>query len=255
MNIDTFVEKELQRIGALSSNTLYPCTTNLSELPSLSWKKLSVTPLQERTCSGKTPPTHATLVEKEGIRAWILRTATSIAQEAYGIEDSERPCIAFPHRTESMEKALWFYENNILPLVSSANPILTKVHMEKYKCDSFVGSFKTLSMHTTLLPLSITHIHIIDSTVDVAVLKSLKGKYMVSCTLALPEFGTLGKLDMDNFSESHLSFEIHKTAHIEWGESALATKLLPLPTPMLRYETSLHLLPDTNRTSHFTLHE
>lgn len=74
----------------------------------------------------------------------VARTKKDIAAAAFGDLSYERPLVFFESAQESVEKGLWLYSKNILPLVAEDNLELTCMAACRYGIDAIVGDAASL---------------------------------------------------------------------------------------------------------------
>ena len=78
----------------------------------------------------------------------VPRRLQDIAGETFGIR-CERPLVLFTDPQEAVEKSLWFYARNILPLIGEPNNLaVTAFAAQRYGVDAIVGQ---LPLVTTFL--------------------------------------------------------------------------------------------------------
>lgn len=214
------------------------------QLKPTSWGAIIAVPFLKRALV-PTQETMMTILVKHGHQSALFgQTIKNIARESYGNTAFKRPAVAFVDRSESLQKGMWFYEHRILPLLLTPHAPIAKIQMEKYQCDSFVGSNESLYMYKTSFPESVKHVYIIDSHLNLKLLCDLvANNYKVSFVLALPEAGALGNLIIESLTDSAPVFTTHDSAYLEHGRETLVTKLYANPTPILKYKTNFHTEP------------
>lgn len=187
------------------------------------------------------------IIYRNGIPFLMARTKNDIGNENYGEITYERPLIFFENAHESLEKSLWHYGKNILPLIGEDNIDITLMSAGRYKIDSIVGDM--VSIKKLVLPgtqntglKNIRNITIIDSTLNHVSIGMLGGVFRdakIQKILALPETGSFGQACKETNNETIF----HETADsmIETGDSGelIVTKLALLPTPIIKYTTGI----------------
>jgi len=224
------------------------CTGDLSRIPLLHWGDLYNCSYNKRLYKDK--KLLVKIVYNANAPLLIARTLEDIAKENYGI-NCKRPLVLFEYLHETFEKGAWFYENNILPLPSEHDPTLTAMLAKRYLIDGILGELTALY---ELIPeleeyydLSrIATLGIITrENVNVVHLREHFPKAVFKITLGLPEVGTIAKVCPESLLEeaaSHNSsfiFHSDPTCVVEPGESLIVTRLIFLPTPIIRYQTGI----------------
>jgi hypothetical protein len=182
----------------------------------------------------------------------IARTKEDIGAEAFGSIRYERPLIYFESAQESVEKSLWQYAQNILPLIAEDSFDITCMAAERYGIDAVMGdvaSLVRLSKRVRDLPFlrSVKHLTAVDSRFDPSSTDLIRESFpdaTLELTLALPETGSLGHA-CENTQEGKLHFHSAKDTLLECADDGMliATRLALLPTPILRYDTGMQVRP------------
>ncbi len=180
----------------------------------------------------------------------IARTKRDISKDNYGEINYERPLVFFESSHESIEKALWLYNKNILPLMAEDNIDLTEIIAGRYEIDSIIGDVKSItniiSRKTGRFDIKkIKNVTIIDSFFDknfISILKNYLPSGKIQIILSLPETGPLGLLCKKTDKEN-LTFHPPKNTIIETSKNGylIATRLILLPTPIIKYETEIKI--------------
>ncbi len=172
------------------------------------------------------------------LSAWSLQ---DIAQEPYGVI-SKRPgvCVADGH--EAMEKALWCYEHDCVPLCAEQAPDLMLREMETYNTDSIItdaqsigGLVPYLSGHT--LPLK--GLSVFGTSFPLALLGQCAPFVQETrLVLSLPETGAFAVAE---FSAQPKFLPLPDCYIEEMDGELVLTKLHRLVTPIVRYKTGVRL--------------
>ena len=138
----------------------------------------------------------------------LARTKDDINKEDFGETKYGRPLVFFENSHESIEKALWLHDKNILPLVAEDNLNVVLMTAARYEIDSIVGDVLSVKK---LLPVQsglrhfdhekITAVTIIDSHFDENLHVLLSDSFpsaKIDMILALPETGPLGRVCQEN---------------------------------------------------------
>lgn len=211
---------------------------DLHKIPLLTWEEISAYPFLKRNYLSESM--FIKVVHKGDESYLIGRTITDIKNEEYGIP-CERPLALFKYCYEGIEKGLWFYEHNILPMINEDNLEITSMMASKYKIDGIVAEMDILKSFTTILKKRydlnhITHIRIIDTYFDMPFMKKNFPNTNVQYTLGAPEVGGVASLCPD----SDDVFHEHKNTFAENIKGELVvTKSFKMPTPLMRYKTGI----------------
>ncbi len=217
---------------------------SLEHIPYMTFDVLTETPLERRLY--KDIRMMGKLVYRDKKVLLMTRTMEDIEKESYGVL-CKRPLVLFKNRHEGIEKSIWFYEKNILPLISETNHTITSTLAAQYKIDAILGDTESIVRCTPILEKQygvdeIQHIGIVDTYFNLSFLRTHFPHATLKCTLALPEVGTIGHmcrksyLDVDTrpvFHPDPLSY-----VEIIDGEIVIS-RLVDLPTPIIRYRTEL----------------
>ncbi len=162
-----------------------------------------------------------------------------IGREAFGVV-SQRPMVAFDDAHEAMEKAMWCYEHDTVPLLAEKDPRVALYMAGKYSVDSLVtdaASLEALFPHLVERKTKLSCISIVAS----AFFPETLARFMpyaerIRLVLALPETGAFAESEM---SESPV-FKPLPDCHIEILEGEMVlTKSRLLVTPIVRYKTGI----------------
>jgi hypothetical protein len=143
-----------------------------------------------------------------------------------------------PH--EAIEKSMWCYENNMLPLIGEKDPDIAMFAAEKYQIDSLITDTAAL---TKLLPYLQKRAEILESISilgDVFPIETLLPYQAyarkVRLVQTLPETGAFGEAPL----ELSLRFHPLPGCKVEVDAGVLVvTKLRSLVTPVIKYRTAI----------------
>lgn len=167
---------------------------------------------------------------------------SDIRQERYGALSS-RPmvCLSDPH--DALEKALWCYEQDMVPALGEKNPAVAESVAAKYRIDSLIcdaPSLRALEAYLRGRDAKLRSISILGTAFSYGDLAPFSAyAERVRLVLALPETGA--------FAEAPLSerpaFVPHARCFVEDAGGLLLTKLALLATPIVRYKTDIAIAP------------
>lgn len=211
--------------------------TEFSKLPMISREHLVRTPLPERRY--KEEKSLVKIVRDGGaafLSEWCFE---DIACEAYGAR-SKRPMVFMTDAHEAIEKAMWCYERNMLPLMGEKDADVAAFTAARYKIDSLITDEKALEIFAPRIEgfsEPVLDISIIGSSFDgAALMRFAHLAPRIRLVLALPETGA--------FAESPLSesprFSASDGCVVETAEDVLVvSKTRMLATPIVRYRTAI----------------
>ncbi len=182
------------------------------------------------------------IVYRDGKPALIGRTSEDVATESYGMA-CERPLVLFKNVHENVEKGLWFYQKNILPLMAEHSRELTVMMAGKYDIDAIVGDPEEIAVFLPLFgknhPLEkLRAIRMLGKFENGIPSLSLYSRRHVTAALFLPEGGIIG--EMCPLSSPAPLFHLNREDIFEIESDMLMwTKIRLLPTPLIRYNTGI----------------
>lgn len=207
--------------------------SSFEALPETSRSDFLKTPLSKRRYKDE-KALIKTVRTKEGLFAseWSF---SDIAQESWG-PCATRPLIYFADPDEAVEKSMWCYERNILPLIGEAVPDITNSAAEFYRINSAIVDAPSLAL---LLPYlrgraePLESISIVGSSFTISALQDyVPYAKDIQLVLSLPETGAFAQAPL----ASRPVFTLNQNCFIEPGESGLLlTKNAKLVTPIIRY--------------------
>jgi hypothetical protein len=162
-----------------------------------------------------------------------------IGREEFGLI-SARPMVYLTDSHEAMEKSMWCYENNMVPLVGEKDPNVAMFAAGKYKIDSLITDVESLAKFLPYLAKrgeKLSCISILGDSFDIGTLKQfLNFSDAVRLVLCLPETGVIATALLGD----ELQFKTVENSFIEKKDGFLVvTKLSNLVIPIIRYKTSI----------------
>ncbi|MCH7883450.1 hypothetical protein IIA95_03485 [Patescibacteria group bacterium] len=218
-----------------------PSIKNLEKIPILTWEDIQSCPFLKRLYKNEGLLTK--IVYKNDKPLLVARTIHDIVLENYGFV-CERPLVLFNNFHEGVEKSLWFYEHNILPLINEPNLDITALTACKYQIDAILCQTGILKQFLPRLqkyynPTAIRHIGILDNVFDISFLKTHFKQARLITMLGLPEIGIIAKACPDALSNEKITFHPDENSIVELDGNLIVTRLIDLPTPIIRYQTNL----------------
>ncbi len=215
---------------------------DIKKIPILDWETIHATPLLERVYTKE--PYLTKIVYKEDKSFLIGRSFSDIALENYGLPCT-RPLMLFAASHEGIEKGLWFFEHNILPAINEENIDLTVLIASKYEIDGILGEMELLKKFLPRLQKNgydlsrISNTGIIDTVFDIPFLKTHFPSKNFKIILGLSESGAFARACPQSLDNEIIVFHPNETSIIEINKTILVTRLLTLPTPIIRYQTKI----------------
>lgn len=215
-----------------------------AELPCCSAEDFIRTPLHDRVYKkDKGLAKIVRIYEKPFLVQWSL---ADLAAERFGFTDSARPLVMLSDAHEAIEKSLWFYEHDILPLIGEIHNVPVSAFAAKtYGIDAIVSDEYMLSRTLPELEkvydlgkvASLTLIGAHFAAASIAYLRQFKN---VQYILALPETGSFAASCPRALAEGKFCFHSDDGSYLELvGEHLVVTRLRLLVTPIIRYKTSI----------------
>jgi hypothetical protein len=207
-------------------------------LPAVSSKDFVETPLSQRRY--KNEKSLVKIVHTEHgpfLSEWSF---SNIGGERYGLPSS-RPLVYLADPHDALEKALWCYEQGMVPALGEKNTAVTESIAAKYRIDSLicdVSSLRALEPYLRSRAAKLQSISILDTTFPLEELKTF-APYAedLRLVLALPEAGAFAEAP---FSEQPV-FTPHPGCVVEEADGLVLTKLSLLATPLVRYKTGISI--------------
>jgi hypothetical protein len=173
----------------------------------------------------------------------IGRHLEDIASEEFGAL-GDRPLIALSSTHEGIEKSLWSYSRNILPLIAASDPDITAMLASRYEADSLITDstalpilLPALAQHYALARFR--HISVIDTAFDLPLLKKMFPASAITLVLGLPETGSIALSCPTALAEGRIAFHAAQHRHLEHQNELTVTDDRVLPTPLIRYRPGI----------------
>ena len=221
-------------------------------LPFISIENFIATPLRERTY--KKEKGLAKIV-RSGAKPFLVQCGLSdLKKENYGDVLCKRPLVLLSNSHEALEKSLWFYEHDILPLIGEPNNFsLTAFTSEKYNIDAIVseGNILLQFLEEFKKEYTISRIEtvtLIEKKIEMEHVQKLKELFpKVRLVLALPETGAFAEhCQKSDITKNRVFFHEDDNSIVEIVEADIVvTRLTHLVTPVIRYKTNIHGILNT----------
>jgi len=188
-----------------------------------------------------------TKIVKKYETPFLVNTAlVDLKEEDFGDKTVERPLVLLSDSHEALEKSMWFYENNTLPLIGETKNLkVTAYAASRYKIDSIVIDMK---MFSQFLPPFSTKYNIKDS-IKITVLDDNFDKKEISSILklfpsarfilCLPETGAFANSCSKSLAKGNLIFHENNTSIVEVADTLIVSRLRNLVTPIIRYNSNI----------------
>ena len=220
-----------------------PPGTPIEDLPPLTRSLYATTPFLKRLYRTRGLLTKVAYLNEQPFL--VGRHLEDIASESYGTLGT-RPLVAFGSTHESLEKSLWCYSRNVLPLVTNDDPDITAMLAKRYEADTLITDTATLA---ALLPAlaryyGLAHfrfVSVIDSSFNLPLLEKMFPGAKLSLVLGLPETGGVAHACPEALGEKRLAFHASPHRRIERGDELVVTDDRLLPTPLVRYRTGIRV--------------
>lgn len=198
------------------------------------------------------------IIYHDNVPYLLAKTKSDISKEDYGRILYKRPLVIFENTHESIEKGLWHHDKNTLPLIAEDNLDLTLMIAGRYEIDSIVGDTKSIrkllsSEHHHFDYKKIANITTIDTRFGADFTEALNSFFpfaKIQIILALPETGSLSRA-CNKQKDKTVMFHPSENTLIETdkGGFLIATRLVLLPTPIIKYKTDIKIKEETNGCS------
>lgn len=176
----------------------------------------------------------------------VPRRLADIARENFGVR-CERPFVLFTDTQEALEKSLWFYAHNILPLVGEANNLaVASFTARRYGINAMVSELPIAAEFMGRLAREcdtscITSLTLIGRHFTVAEIEPFAvGGRRVRALLGLPTLGAFAESCSERLVAGELVFHPDATSAVELDGGALrVTKTIELLQPVRRQATGI----------------
>ena len=210
------------------------------DIPLTSRETLAATPFLERIYTTRNLFTKITC--QDDIPLLIGRTEEDIRAEDFGVL-GQRPLVLFGNVYEGIEKGLWAYTRNILPLISENNLDISAKAAVAYGVDSIIGGTEELKAFTPRFPEHnrnmVTSVSIVDVVFDAPFVHEHFQHAQLSLVLGMPETGSIAHACQSALKKGAPVFHPDKNTILEFENTLLITRMLDLPTPIIRYDTKI----------------
>ncbi|MBI2618234.1 hypothetical protein HYW58_02160 [Candidatus Kaiserbacteria bacterium] len=211
-----------------------------NELPAVTVNDFLHTPLEHRMY--RHDKGLVKIIKRTPIQFLIQRSLAELKEEGYGIT-GERPTVLFEDPHESLEKTLWCYERGVLPAIGEhANLSISSFLIDRYKSDSLLCDcviLEKLLTHSAAISSHINVFNIIDNNFKFEKLRKLALPHKLNCILGLPETGAFASSCKEHLEKGELVFHPNENSIIEFNKTIIVTKLILMPTPIIRYVTGI----------------
>ncbi|HUY62471.1 MAG TPA: hypothetical protein VMV50_01610 [Candidatus Paceibacterota bacterium] len=218
-----------------------PAGTPLERLPPFTRAQYARAPFLTRLY--RTHGLFTKVAYHEGDPFLIGRHLDDIAGESYG-DPGDRPLVAFSSLHEGIEKSLWCYSKNVLPLIADGDRDITAMLAERYEIDALLTDSAELA---TLLPAlasrfplnRIRHVSVIGISFNVPFIVRMFPGTALTLVLDLPETGSIAVSCPTALEADRAVFHAAPHRLIERGHDLTITDGRLLPTPLVRYRTGI----------------
>lgn len=171
----------------------------------------------------------------------------SLRAEYYGDTGTVRPLVLLNNGHEALEKSMWFYTRNVLPLIGEIRNLPVAAYAaSKYQVDAIVTDESIIQPFVPILAEQyalerIRSLTLMGSSFNDGVLPFILEKFGdCRLLLALPEVGSIAESCPESLHTDKLVFHPVENCVTEFsGTSLVVTKTVLLPTPIIKYATSL----------------
>src|SRR3989344_4520173 len=207
---------------------IWGAARNFDELPSVAREDFLNVPLSKRRY--KAEKALVKIVHSEQGMFLSEWSFDDIGREPWGIT-SRRPMVYLADPHEAIEKSMWCYENNMVPLIGERDPDVAMFAAGKYNIDSLITDRESLD---TLLPYlskrgeKLDCISILGDSFDISSLtRYTVFSGAVRLVMCLPETGVIAVASLNDMRE----FTAVENSFLENRDGFLTvTKLNPLVT-------------------------
>ena len=179
----------------------------------------------------------------------ILRGLDDLRSEPLN-SSCKRPLVLFLDSGESIEKSLWFYEHDVVPIAGEHSaPEATVLGIRQLGVDAIIADLAMARMFTRSsspdflreIPLTLCERHVAPD----AVLELMATYKSLQVVLTSPETGAFAVSCPSLITDGACLFHVTRTSIVEFNGVLRITRLLELPTPIIRYESGFFAKPAT----------
>lgn len=160
-----------------------------------------------------------------------------IQAESFGVV-SARPLVYMQSPHEAIEKSMWCYEHNMVPLIGEKTLEVVTYAAEKYQVDSLITDVASLAKLEPYLknrsPLDSISV-LGESFVPQELMHYTKYAHHTRLVLSLPETGAFA----ETILSSSLVWKALPDCVLENADTVIVTKIRDLVTPIVRYKTNI----------------
>lgn len=237
--LNTFIQEVRESPFSDFYRARWGSARNFEDLPLIGPADLFAVPLQKRRY--KDEKALVKIVRSSAgafLSEWALE---DIAAERYGVE-GQRPLVLFADRHDAIEKSLWFYERNVLPLAAeSQNLPISAFAAHRYKIDAILADEQVFGPFLAEYdrahgPLAVPALTLLGKRfADAAAVRARFPS--ARFVLALSEAGAFAEACPKN---ERLVFHADHDSSIEMAEGEMiVTRWRFLPTPVIRYKSGI----------------
>ena len=237
-----FYRKKLSSAGIDEAQleTLNESDWNL--IPILTKQELANAPYASR-CYGEKPGLNKLIFSEEADQYFLIhRTLEEIRQERLPY-DGTRPMAIFSNVYEAIERCLYFYEQNVLPLIGEFhNPAVIYATARQYKVDTiFMDRAAIRAFREKLLEIlpALKSVTVIDDTFSAEDFE-WPADTKLSFVLSIPEIGGVAYACPESIAKKDLVFHPADNVYIEPSALSIITAPRLKACPMLRYRSHLY---------------
>ncbi len=251
------VRERLEDITTSLSSRFYPdiwgcdarmVTSDIEHTPPLNRRDIATYPFNDRLYLQK--GLFVKVVRANNETFLVARTKYDISEEDFGPTLYSRPLVIFDSPHESLEKGLWLYGKNLLPLIAEDNVTVTLLAASRFKIDALLCDNISLGgilreQNRYFSNDSIIQISLIDANFDAQLFSETTRHFPrahITPILALPEAGAVGCLCTQSTIENrvfHSTKDVYAT--ISPQNTLVVTRLSLLPTPLYGYDTEIRV--------------
>lgn len=216
--------------------------SNWNSFPILTKQELAYAPYDSR-CYGEKPGLNKLIFSNEADQYFLIhRTLEEIRQEQLPY-DGTRPMVIFENVYEAIERCLYFYEQNVLPLIGEFhNPAVIYATARQYEVDTiFMDRAAIRAFREKLLEIlpALKSVTVIDDTFSQEDLEWPE-KIKLNFTLSIPEIGSIAHACPESIVQKDLIFHPADDVYIEPSALSIITTTRLKACPMLRYRSHIY---------------
>jgi hypothetical protein len=238
-----FYKKFLKNKGFSHENFEFP--NDIKKIPTISFDDLASSKFRERTYSFDLKREKTVKVISRNNSCFLIeRGLSDIKRENFGTA-CRSPFILMKNSYEALEKTIWFYENGILPTIGET--IISEIALmaiKEFESDLILTDEETLNSYLKILKENIDL-----SKISMTILgQKFKNKELIELNkevknlrflLSLPETGAFAESCPEALKKGRLLFHPDKNSILEYQDKLIVTKVIEMPTPIIRYQTEI----------------